>query len=421
MPAWVSHGSAETEIGPDESRELLEGCVARLPSGLKKVLLIPPDFTRFHSDAGTLTCQLYEMLAAGSAVDILPAIGTHRPMSGDEIARMFPGIPQSLFKVHDWRGGLSRMGTIPGARLAELSGGRVDYDVAIEIDPLIAEGGYDAIISIGQIVPHEVAGLAGGNKNILVGTAGPDTINKSHFLGAVCNMETIMGNADTPVRALFNEAEDAFLAGFPIVYVLNVRSRNPAGNLVTRGLFVGRDRAAYAGAAALSRAVNIETVAPLDKVVVYLDPEEFKSTWLGNKAIYRTRMAIADDGELLVLAPGLVEFGEAEINEKMIRRYGYCGTDKVLEHVAADPELRDALGAAAHLIHGSSEGRFKITYASGGLTQEEIESVHYAYTDLGEAMKRYDPKRLTDGFNTMPDGEQIFYISNPALGLWKRG
>ncbi|MBI3985719.1 MAG: DUF2088 domain-containing protein, partial [Lentisphaerae bacterium] len=285
---------------------------------------------------------------------------------------------------------------------------------------LLAEGGFDGIVSVGQVVPHEVIGMAGGNKNILVGTAGPDTINKSHFLGAVCDMEKLMGRSESPVRTLLDEAEDRFLKHLPIVYVSTVRSKNGNGELVTRGLFAGNDRQAYAQAAALSRQVNIVRVKPLNKVVVYLDPGEFKSTWLGNKAVYRTRMAIADGGELLILAPGLVEFGEAEINERMIRRYGYRGTPATLKAVEQDAELRGALGAAAHLIHGSSEGRFTITYAPGGLKRADLEAVNYRTADLSAMLTRYPPDRLKDGFNTMPDGETIFYISNPALGLWQR-
>jgi hypothetical protein len=152
--------------------------------------------------------------------------------------------------------------------------------------------------------------------------------------------------------------------------------------------------------------------------VVYLDKSEFKSTWLGNKSIYRTRMAIADGGELIVLAPGVRQFGEDPGNDELIRKYGYAGTEKVLKLVDQHEDLQQALGAAAHLIHGSSEGRFSITYCPGGLSQGEIEGVNFAYADLEEMQKRYDPAKMKDGFNTMSDGEEVFYISNPAVGLW---
>lgn len=421
MSTWINEGAPDREIASRETESYLKQVVARLSekSELRRVLIIPPDFSRFHSGAGEICSQLYKLLAKYAAVEILPALGTHRPMTAAEIGQMFPGVPHDLIRIHDWQEGLTPMGAIPGERLKELSGGKVDYSINIEIDQLIALGKHDAIISCGQIVPHEVIGMAGGNKNILVGCAGPDTINKSHFLGAVCNMESIMGRIESPVRTLLNEAEDCLLAHLPITYVLTVRAKNAAGRLVTRGLYAGNDRESYVHAARLSQQVNIVKTPRLKKVVVYLEPGEFKSTWLGNKAIYRTRMALADNGELLILAPGLVEFGEAEVNERMIRRYGYHGTPATLRAVAADAELRNSLGAAAHLIHGSSEGRFTITYAPGGLSRADIEGVGFRYADLQSVLARYNPAKLQDGFNTMPDGETIYYISNPALGLWQ--
>ncbi len=419
MTTWINEGGPGRELSSRDLDTCLEAVTDALPAGARRLLLIPPDFTRAHSGAGDIASRLYRRLAGRLEIELLPALGTHRPMTRAEIEQMFPGIPPERVRVHDWQQGLSRLGTIPGSRLKALSGGQVDYDVRIEIDRLIADGRHDAILSIGQIVPHEVIGMAGGNKNLLVGCAGPDTINKSHFLGAVCNMEAIMGRIESPVRALLDEAEDRFLAGLPIGYILTVRAKNEDGRLVTRGLYAGTDRESYRRAARLSQQVNIVATPRLKKVVVYLDPGEFKSTWLGNKAIYRTRMALADGGELLILAPGLVEFGEAEVNERMIRRYGYRGTPATLKAVAEDPELRDSLGAAAHLIHGSSEGRFSITYAPGGLSRADIEGVGYRYADLKAMLARYRPESLKDGFNTLPDGETIYYISNPALGLWQ--
>jgi len=156
---------------------------------------------------------------------------------------------------------------------------------------------------------------------------------------------------------------------------------------------------------------------PLKKVVVFLDPHEFKSTWLGNKSIYRTRMAMADGGELIVLAPGLKEFGEDPEIDRLIRKYGYVGTERVLKLTRENAELQNNLSAAAHLIHGSSEGRFSITYCPGQITQKEIESVNFHYADLNAMLKKYNPEQLKNGYNTV-NGETIFYISNPGMGLW---
>jgi nickel-dependent lactate racemase len=267
-------------------------------------------------------------------------------------------------------------------------------------------------------VPHEVVGMANGNKNIFVGTGGSVGIHRSHFLGAVYGMERMMGRAETPVRRVLNYASEHFAQQLPIVYVQTVVAKNSKGDLVLRGMFVGDDAECFERAAELSLQCNFLMLdREIHKAVVFLDPHEFKSTWLGNKSVYRTRMALADDAELIVLAPGVHEFGEDKAIDALIRKYGYCGTPATLEYVKSDPQLAANLSAAAHLIHGSSEGRFTIRYCPGGLTREEIEGVHFEYGDLAAMTAKYDPAKLADGWNTV-DGEEIFFISNPGLGLW---
>src|SRR5674476_573470 len=257
------------------------------------------------------------------------------------------------------------------------------------------------------------------NKNLFIGTGGAESINKSHFIGAVYGMERIMGKADNPVRSLLNYASANFISHLPIIYVHTVIGRDKDGKLVVRGLFIGDDAEVFSLAADLSLKVNFNILEkPLKKVVVYLDPAEYKSTWLGNKSIYRTRMAMADEGELIVLAPGLKEFGEDKEIDRLIRKYGYRGTPATLKSQRENIELNNNLSAAAHLIHGSSEGRFSITYCPGHLTRKEIESVNFKYSDLAEMLKRYNPKKMKEGFNRMGDGDEVYYISNTALGLW---
>jgi nickel-dependent lactate racemase len=219
------------------------------------------------------------------------------------------------------------------------------------------------------------------------------------------------------VRKVLNYASDHFAQDLPVIYILTVVGRSE-GKLGIKGLFIGDDIECFLKASELSLRVNFNMLAkPLSKVVVYLDPEEFKSTWLGNKSIYRTRMAIADGGELIVLAPGLKEFGEDRVIDQLIRKYGYRTTETVLEATRANRDLQENLSAAAHLIHGSSEERFRITYCPGYITREEIQSVNYRYAELETMLRKYDPARLADGYNQV-DGEDIYFISNPALGLW---
>ena len=156
---------------------------------------------------------------------------------------------------------------------------------------------------------------------------------------------------------------------------------------------------------------------PIRKAVVWLDPDEFKSTWLGNKSVYRTRMALADGAELIVLAPGVREFGEDPAIDTLIRKYGYHGTPETLRMVRENEDLASSLGAAAHLIHGSSEGRFSITYCPGHLTRAEVEGAGFRYAPLDEMAAKYNPAKLCDGDNDVY-GEKVYFIANPALGLW---
>ena len=384
----------------------------------KKVLAIPPDITRFYYQAGILKQFTYQYYRE-KLTDILPSIGTHYPMTESEIKKMYGDIPVNLFRIHDWRNGLVTLGTVPSDYIKEISNGAVDYNIPIQVDKLLVEGNYDLILSIGQVVPHEVIGMANHNKNVFIGTGGAEGINKSHFLGAAYGMEKIMGRADTPVKRVLNYGSDHFAKHLPIIYILTVIGKDENNNLVVKGLFAGDDLECFNLAAELSLKENfIMLDHPLKKVVVYLEPAEFKTTWLGNKSVYRTRMAIEDGGELIVLAPGLKEFGEDKGNDKIIRKYGYVDTPKVLELVKENEDLQNSLGAAAHLIHGSSEGRFSITYCPGQISKEEIESVNFKYADLNEMLKKYNPEILKDGVNILPGGEEIFYISNPALGLW---
>jgi nickel-dependent lactate racemase len=416
---YFHEGSKDAVIGAQRAGELIDGMLERLGS-LKRVLLLPPDFTRAHSGAGELTALLYQRLRGKSHIEIMPTLGTHVPMTRDELDAMYAGVPHELFKAHDWRNALTRLGEVPGEFVHEVSEGKLDYPIRCEVNRLLVEGRWDQIISIGQLVPHEVIGIANQNKNVFVGVGGQDTINKTHFLGAVYNMERIMGRAKSPVRDVFNAMEAQFAQDLPITYVLTVRAKDEAGRIVTRGLFAGdHDDAAFLRGSKLCQEVNLNLLdAPLRKVVVFLDPHEFKTTWLGNKSVYRSRMAMADDGELIVLAPGVKEFGEDREIDRLIRKYGYRGTPNTLAKVKENEDLAANLSAAAHLIHGSSEGRFSITYCPGHLTREEVEGVGFQYGDLNVMRRRYDPEKLRDGVNTLSNGEEVFYISNPALGLW---
>lgn len=396
----------------DALKNSLEG------KNLKKVLILPPDFTRMYSGAGKITAMYYELLKDMCEVDIMPALGTHEPMTREECRAFFgEGVPFEKILVHNWRTDVVKVGEVPAEFVSEVSEGLVNTKIDVEVNKRLLDKSYDLIISVGQVVPHEVVGMANYSKNIFVGCGGSNMINSSHMLGAFYGMERVMGKDFSPVRRVFDYAEQNFIADIPLMYVLTVTT-NKGDTTFIHDVFIGRSRELFEMAVKESQNKNLTHMKkPLSKVVVYLDPREFKSTWLGNKAIYRTRMAIADGGELIILAPGVRKFGEDAENDRLIRKYGYCGREKVLELVKTCDDIKENLSVAAHLIHGSSDGRFNITYCTRELSEDEVRGACFGYIPYDEISKKYDPAKLNDGFNTV-DGEEIFYISNPALGLW---
>ncbi len=415
MTMYYAVGSPTTQLTDADLQQALAQTLEQL-GPRRRVLAVPPDFTRFHSQAGKLTCQLHQLLG-DQLVDVMPALGTHDPMPDWQRERMFPGIPASLFRRHDWRNDVVTIGEVPASFVKEATEGIWDKPWPAQLNRLLWEGQHDLIVSIGQVVPHEVIGMANGNKNIFVGTGGVKGINESHFIGAAYGMERMMGRANTPLRKILNEAERLFCGHLPLLYVQTVIGQDADRNLCIRGLYIGDDPECFFKASELSLQVNFNVLdeSPA-KIVAFLDPEEFHSRgW--NKAVYRTRMVIADDGELVVLAPGVKTFGEDPRIDQLIRRYGYRTTPEVLKMVATQADLQENLSAAAHLIHGSSENRFRITYCPGHLTREEVEGVGYGYADLESTLRRYDPEKLADGWNEV-DGERIYFVRNPALGLW---
>ena len=418
---WFCEESDRIDTGKKQElmARLVDEARARFGRDLRRVLLLPPDITRMHSGAGKLTEMVYKALPAGCHVDVIPTLGQHVPHTDEQNRAMFGSIPLENFHAHDWRHSCKRIGEVGADYVKEVSGGKVDWPIPVEINRMVLENNYDLIVNVGHVVPHEVLGFANHNKNYFIGLASKDMICASHMMAACCGIENNLGQLISPLRACYNKAERECLSGLPHVYAQIVMARNERDELVTTGLYVGDDVETYLQAARASKAQNISVFdQPIKKVVTVMQADEFYSTWVANKAIYRTRMVVADGGDLLIIAPGLERFGEQPEVDRLIRKYGYVGTPKVMELWREKADMQDLAHATAHLIHGSSEGRFHITYAPGKLTRKEIESVNFGYADLNDALARYNPETMREGFNTMPDGEEVFFISSPASGLW---
>ncbi len=397
----------------DEARERLKCDL------LKRVLLLPPDITRAHSGAGWMTETLYKMLGPDCDVHVIPTLGQHVPHTEADNKWMFGSIPEERIHAHDWRDGCTRLGVIPASMVKESTNGAADWEIPVDLNTMTVTEPWDLIINIGHVVPHEVLGFANHNKNYFIGLGGKDTICASHIAAGCYGIENNLGNLITPLRACYNWAEKEFLGNLPHVYLQVTMQRDAENKLVHSGVYVGDDLETYLMAAKRSRSQNITIFdKPIKKIVAVMQADEFRATWVANKAVYRTRMAMADGGELLIIAPGVERFGEQKDVDVLIRKYGYCGSPKVLELYRDNADLQELAHGAAHLMHGSSEGRFTIRYAPGGLTKAEVEQVNFQYADLQETLARYNPETMKEGFNTMPDGEEVFFISTPSAGLW---
>ena len=411
----------EKGISGEQLEKMLDDLLVQYPDA-KKVLIIPPDYTRCYSYAGEITQLLYKKLSPSAQIDVMPALGTHMAMNEDEMQKFFGDVvPRDRIIVHHWQTDTVCLGYVPAEVCSEISNGLFPEQIDVEVNHLLVDGGYDLILSVGQVVPHEVVGMANYSKNIFVGTGGREMINKSHMLSDICGMEKALGVIDSPARKVYDYAQQHFIDGkLPLVYLQTVTTREN-DTLKLHGLYIGESRKPFEKAAELAQKLNIIHVDHrAKKVVTYLDPEELKTTWVGNKGIYRTRMTVADGGELIVLAPGVIAFGENEEMDKMTRKYGYTGTEHILE-LYRQGVFEGRLMSAAHLMQGSTEGRFTVTYATRpeNLSKEEIESVGYQWADYNEITKRYNPETLKEGWNVLPDGEEVYFVGTPALGLWK--
>jgi nickel-dependent lactate racemase len=403
------------ELTRKAAREALE----RICRNPKKVLLLPPDITRAHSGAGWITEELYNFFSKGADVRLIPTLGQHVPHTPEQNRWMFGIVPEEKIHPHDWRNGSRLIGEIPADYVKKVSKGKADWPIPVSLNKMLLDEKWDIIINIGHIVPHEVLGFANHNKNYFIGLGGKETICASHMMAACCGIENNLGELITPLRDCYNAAEEKYLRHLPDFYIQVVMAYDKKDRLAHAGFYVGDDLETYLLGAKASRKQNITAFKePLKKVVAVMQGDEFYSTWVANKAIYRTRMAIADGGELLIIAPGLKRFGEQPEVDALIRKYGYVGTEKVMELFKTEEALKDLTHGAAHLIHGSSEGRFTITYAPGRLTEKEIRTVNFNYMNINEALTRYNPEKMKNGFNVMPDGEKIYFISTPSAGLW---
>ena len=297
------------------------------------MLLLPPDITRAHSAAGWLTEVLYNLLCDEAEVHVIPTLGQHVPHTPEENRRMFGAIPEERIHAHDWRGGCVPLGEIPADYVRQTTRGEADWPIPIHLNRSLDRG------AVGPDHQRRARRAARGAR---VRQSQQELFHRPWRQGddlRVAHRRRLLRHREQPGHAgharprLLQQGRRAnssavcptFTSRSSWPAATRVSWCTPASTWATTWRPIWRPRRQ-------SREQNITVLdEPIQKIVCVMQGDEFFSTWVANKAIYRTRMALADGGELLVIAPGLKRFGEQPEVDALIRKYGYCGTPKVME------------------------------------------------------------------------------------------
>jgi nickel-dependent lactate racemase len=406
--AALASPAAARVLDAAELRQIARDAVRAVPPGAR-VLAVIPDRTR--DDNTDVLFPILSQELAGRRVaqfDALVAQGTHPPMSDAE-KRAKIGADRSTLPLigelldHHWDrpSELTTLGTLTAAEIARLTGGLMSADVPVQLNARLAPGTYDLILVLGAVVPHEVAGFAGGAKYFFPGVAGPELTHLTHWLGALATIERVIGRVETPTRHVIEAAADRVTT--PVIGFTSVSTRTDAG-LRTHALFTGGLRETVRQAAAVSAQVHIRYTGRRYRRVVALLDAHYDELWVGGKASYKLGGIIEDGGELVIYAPHLT--GISTTHGAMIEKYGYAPLERVREMVEGSDELRANLCVAAHLAHvsyagrlaadGTVEPRYRITLASG-IPEDVCRRVKLGFAECGsidvEAARR-DPETL---------------------------
>ena len=397
-----------TVLSAADLREIARDALGSVPAGAR-VLAVIPDKTRDDNTDRLFPIVAQELAGRRAArVDALVAQGTHPPMTDAEKRAKIGGSADDIPLLgevfdHHWDrpSELTTLGTLSAGEIGRLSGGLMNTDVPVQLNRRLAPGTYDYILVLGAVVPHEVAGFAGGAKYFFPGVAGPELTHLTHWLGALASIENVIGRVETPTRHVIEAAADRVTT--PVIGFTSVSTRDSAG-LHTHALFTGGLRHTVRQAAAVSAQVHIRyTGRRYTRVVALLD-EHYDELWVGGKASYKLGGVIENGGELVVYAPHLK--GISTTHGAMIEKYGYAPLERVREMVEGSDELRANLCVAAHLAHvsyagrlaadGTVEPRYRITLASA-IPEEVCRRVKLGFAECAsidiEAARR-DPDTL---------------------------
>ncbi len=390
----------------------LRGAVRHALAGVRegtRVLAVIPDKTR-DDNTDLLFPMISEELAArrAAAFDALVAQGTHPPMTDvEKRAKIGAGsaampLLGEVFDHHwDRPSELLTLGTLSRAEISSLTGGLMAEDVPVQLNARLAQGRYDLILVVGAVVPHEVAGFAGGAKYFFPGVAGPELTHLTHWLGALATIERVIGRVETPTRHVIEAA--AAKIETPVIGFTSVSTRSGAG-LRTHALFTGGLRETVRQAAEVSARLHVRHTGRRFRRVIALLDEHYDEMWVGGKASYKLGAIVEDGGELVIYAPQLK--GISTTHGRLIEKYGYAPLEQVREMVEGSDELRANLCVAAHLAHvsyagrvgadGRVEPRYRITLASSipEQTCRRVKLGYAPYQSIDIEAARRDPDTL---------------------------
>jgi nickel-dependent lactate racemase len=358
-------------LDADEMRQIVRDALAGVRAGTR-VLAVIPDKTR-DDNTDLLFPMISQALAARGAgrLDALVAQGTHPPMTESEkrakIGAGLAALPLfgEVFDHHwDDPSQLTTLGALSADEVSALTDGLMRRDVPIQLNVRLAPGAYDLVLVVGAVVPHEVAGFAGGAKYFFPGVAGPDLTHLTHWLGALATIERVIGRVDTPTRRVIEAAADRVTT--PVIALTSVVTRTSEGLLRTHALFNGTLRETVRRAAAVSAQVHVRYTGRRYRRVIALLDEHYDEMWVAGKASYKLGAIIEHGGELVIYAPHLK--GISTTHGRLIEKYGYAPLEQVREMVDGSDELSANLCVAAHLAHVSygsrlADGRIAPRYA----------------------------------------------------------
>jgi nickel-dependent lactate racemase len=412
----IGQGSAERLLRADEIAGIVREAFDALPLDGRRVLVVIPDGTR--TMPMPMMADLLEQVLAPrvAALDYLVALGTHQPMSDVRLTALL-GRPivngcmgRSRVFNHAWQDPATfvTLGTIPACDISGLSGGRMAVDVPVTLNRLILD--YDQLVICGPVFPHEVVGFSGGNKYLVPGIAGPGIIDFTHWLGALITSASLIGEAATEVRAVIDRA--ASMVDRPVACLALVLENGGVS-----GLYAGAALDAWRAAATLSARLHVEYVERPFTRVVSVMPVMYDDLWTAAKGMYKVEPAVADGGEVIIVAPHISEVSYT--HGRLLDEIGYHCRDYFL--AGWDRFKGYPGGVLAHSTHLKGAGtydpatrreraRVSVTLATG-IPPERCARLNLGYRDPSSIRLEDYLQREHEGVLVLPRaGERLYRL-----------